>query len=379
MGPQMLGSEEVPVRWSWVVLAGVVAAGVYAFFSGSGEAPAPAAAPRTGAPAQGSVGDLKLTTDEQRREDAAVQLVSTLEGAGAGEGSARDVAWKRLLGELGDTLAARRAAYRRGAEMASAMPSRREMERRITHLDQMRRLLSRGVYLPEMFQPGGADTETRTRLLQVLTDANREVMTWPRGVEGVTRPYVVESGLAPVQIVHRQQVAGGVNAILFWNQGGNLDPRRLRAEQTLLLPLEAVSVHVRQDLHRLGLYIGDWFVKEFRVGVGREETPTPVGRFRIVDRLPNPPWTTRVDGRTMVIPAGDPRNELGAVWMAIESDQWSRTAGFGIHGTIRPETVGSHCSNGCVRLRDEEALEVFDWVRREGGGVAATEVFITYK
>ena len=98
----------------------------------------------------------------------------------------------------------------------------------------------------------------------------------------------------------------------------------------------------------------------------------PVAMFKMVDDAGG-------DDKVICVPAGDPRNELGAVWMAIESPQWPRSAGFGIHGTIKPETVGSHCSNGCVRLRNDQATEVFDWARREGNGVAATEVTIRYK
>ena len=364
------------MRWSWIVLLGVVAAGVYAFF-GSSEGGEGGARTTPAADQKAQAEDLGLSTEEQKRESEAVQLVSALDDPAQ---AADPALWGRILGEYGDTLAARRAAYKKGVELYQATPSMREdRERRIAHLDRVRRLLSRGINLPEMFQANGADTAPRTRLIQVLTDANREVMTWPAGVPGVTRPYAVESGLAPVNIVWRQQVPAGVNAILFWNQGGNLDPRRLQAGQNLLLPLEPLRIEVLQDVHRLSLWIGDWFVKEFRIGVGKDESPTPVGTFRIVDKQVNPPWTTTIDGRKVVVPAGDPRNELGAVWMAIESPQWPRSAGFGIHGTITPETVGSHCSNGCVRLRNDQATEVFDWARREGNGVAATEVTIRYK
>ncbi len=368
------------MRWSWIVLLGVIGAGVYAFVRADGDETT-SAAPTREDDREAVAEDLSLSTEEKRRESEAIRLVNAMAlPAGASTPTDDDAVWSRLLGEYGDTLAARRAAYRKGVEVYGAVPSRREShERRIVELDRARRLLSRGVYLPEMFQPGGADTEERTRLLSVLTDANREVMTWPRGVDGVTRVYRVEPGLAPVQIVHRQQVPAGVNAILWWNQGGNLDPRRLRGGQDLLLPLEAVRIQVVQDVHRLSIWIGDWFVKEFRVGVGREETPTPTGSFVVVDKQENPRWTTRQNGRLVEIPAGDPRNELGAVWMAIESPEWPRSAGYGIHGTVRPDTVGTHCSNGCVRLANEQAQEVFGWVRREGNGVPGTTVTIRYR
>ena len=52
----------------------------------------------------------------------------------------------------------------------------------------------------------------------------------------------------------------------FWNQGENLDPTRLRAQQTLLLPQEELTLHVHTRLFRMGIFLGDAFVKEFRVG-----------------------------------------------------------------------------------------------------------------
>lgn len=371
------------MRWSWLVLLAVVGGGVFAFLRGT-EAGSREKAEALAATAAGKAADvpqLALTPEAQRLEEAAAAVVAALDEATAkGDGERAKLLGEQLRNEHWDTFVARRLALRRGQEMAAQIPTRRTNEEaRILHLDRMRRFLSRGVFLPELFQKNGASTEARTQLLRTIQDANREVMTWPKGVAGVTRPYVVEAGLAPVQIVHRERVPAGVNAILFWNHGGNLDPRRLRADETLLLPLEPLSLEVVQDVHRLGIFLGGCFVKEFVIGVGRENTPTPVGVFRLIEKQTNPPWTTTIDGRTLVIPPGDPRNELGSVWMAIASNEWPKDAGYGIHGTVKPETVGTHCSNGCVRLRNQEAEEVFDWVRRAGNDVPATEIHIRHQ
>ena len=114
------------MRWSWIVLLGVVAAGVYAFFGssegGEGGAPTTPAADR-----KAQAEDLGLSTEEQKRESEAVQLVSALDDPAQ---AADPALWGRILGEYGDTLAARRAAYKKGVELYQATPSMREKKRK---------------------------------------------------------------------------------------------------------------------------------------------------------------------------------------------------------------------------------------------------------
>jgi lipoprotein-anchoring transpeptidase ErfK/SrfK len=115
-------------------------------------------------------------------------------------------------------------------------------------------------------------------------------------------------------------------------------------------------------------------VKDFRVGVGKPDTPTPTGRFTVLDRQFNPPWTAP-DGR--VLPYGHADNELGDAWISIVNDEYPRGAGYGIHGTNKPDTVGHRSSNGCVRLLNEDAKELVGWVRRQdSNGGAPTPVII---
>jgi lipoprotein-anchoring transpeptidase ErfK/SrfK len=163
----------------------------------------------------------------------------------------------------------------------------------------------------------------------------------------------------------------GPNAVMYWNQG-NLRPTSMRAGATYVIPLEELTVHVHQRHYRLALFIGDWFVKEFRVGVGRRDTPTPVGEFKVDSKEENPDWW--FNGK--LIRFGDPKNELGSRWIAIYGDDLPLSAGIGIHGTNKPDTVGSRCSNGCVRLKNDEVNELFWWVRTGYNGGPATRIFV---
>jgi lipoprotein-anchoring transpeptidase ErfK/SrfK len=141
-----------------------------------------------------------------------------------------------------------------------------------------------------------------------------------------------------------------------------------------LLPTEALHVEVSLERRRLALFIGDWFVKDWPAGVGRDDKPTPYGTFEVgKNRSRNPDWWSP-DG---FIPYGDPRNELGSMWIGIESDRVPEDAGIGLHGTNKAQSVGTRCSNGCVRLENDDALELYGWVRgKDSNGGEPTRIVI---
>ena len=384
------------MRLTWLVLGVVVAAGAVAFIRTGREAPelppAPVTDPAGVKPpltrsssdgqAGGGMAALALSDAEVAQEKQArgilEKLASIRAAAGdAGPGSA-DVSARvasltaKLRREAWDAPSARRWAYVEGRRLVEEAGSGMD-KAAIGKKDRARRLLSRALYLPEMFKADGGPTNERTGVIDVIQKLNRQVMHYGPGVEGVTTPYQVPAGLVPVQIVSRLKLPMGSNALLFWNQGGNLDPKRLRAEQTLLLPQEELSLHVYQRYRLLGVFMGDWFVKEFRVGIGKEETPTPRGTFWVHSRQRNPDWY-QPGGKK--IPFGAPGNELGSAWIAIVNEEWPKSAGYGIHGTNKPNTVGTRCSNGCVRLVNAEATELYDWVRTASAGGKATRIII---
>ena len=62
----------------------------------------------------------------------------------------------------------------------------------------------------------------------------------------------------------------------------------------------------------------------------------------------------KIQGKAPV-PYGDPQNPLGKWWISLEHDIHH---GIGIHGTNDPGSIGSKASNGCVRMLNEEVVEV---------------------
>jgi hypothetical protein len=387
------------MRHAWWIVGGVVVAGAVVYLTAmdrgavgspalersDGRAPAPAPLPedRRAAPApapapapsppprvDGSTGGDPVL------EARAKEILDRIAAAGQARDRARyDAAFAELREAAWDADAARRYAVQRGWAAIEEARAAAGAER-VARLDEARRLLSRGVWLLDLFDADGRSTDQRRKLLGAIQAANNEVMTYDRrmggGVRGVTRAYQVPPGVAPVQIVSRERLPYGHNALLWWNHAGDLNPRRLRAAEILLLPEEELHLEVSVARRLLAVWIGDWFVKEFDVGVGRDDRPTPLGEFAVGPKEENPDWWSP----NGFVPYGHPDNELGSVWIPITNATHDRTAGYGIHGTNRQETVGTRCSNGCVRLANQQASELFWWVRTGGQQGRATAVHI---
>jgi len=107
-------------------------------------------------------------------------------------------------------------------------------------------------------------------------------------------------------------------------------------------------VEVNKTTNEMYLYHNNRFFKRYRVGTGEFGT-TPVGTFKIVDRIVQPVWWRH--GRA--IPYGHPDNLLGTHYLKLD------IPAYGLHGTWEPESVGFQSSAGCVRLLNEEIEELY--------------------
>ncbi|HEY6359893.1 MAG TPA: L,D-transpeptidase [Vicinamibacterales bacterium] len=90
----------------------------------------------------------------------------------------------------------------------------------------------------------------------------------------------------------------------------------------------------------------------FGVAVGAPSTPSPIGTFTIVNRIPHPTYYR--PGK--VIPPGA-TNPLGTRWLGLSQK------GYGIHGTDNPRSIGHAQSLGCIRLRNADVERLFEHVR----------------
>jgi L,D-transpeptidase ErfK/SrfK len=92
-----------------------------------------------------------------------------------------------------------------------------------------------------------------------------------------------------------------------------------------------------------------YFVRAYPIGIGKDST-TPLGKLAVLSKAEKPQYT---DPHGRVIDGDDPQNPLGPRWLDLGNS-------YGIHGTIDPTSIGKAESRGCIRLRNNDVLEVFD-------------------
>lgn len=123
----------------------------------------------------------------------------------------------------------------------------------------------------------------------------------------------------------------------------------IRQGQRLKVIQKPFTVHVDKSTNELTVKLDGRFFKSYRVSTG-EGGNTPVGEFRITDRIEHPDWWHPEHGRR--IPYGHPDHRIGTHWLG-----WDRK-GFGIHGTDEPERLGESVSLGCVRMHNDDVEEL---------------------
>ena len=82
------------------------------------------------------------------------------------------------------------------------------------------------------------------------------------------------------------------------------------------------------------------------IGIGTERWPTPAGRFYVRSRFV-PPWGDPLYGSFLI--------ETSAL---APNPPWPGGDFIAVHGTNRPELLPGRVSKGCVRVHDDDVLEL---------------------
>ena len=134
----------------------------------------------------------------------------------------------------------------------------------------------------------------------------------------------------------------------------------------------AGSIIIRTGERRLYYVIGDGRAIRYRVGVGRRGKQW-TGQTRIDGKHLSPAWSppeaVKRDKPSLpdVIPGGSPRNPMGAAALTL-----SGGGEYAIHGTNVPRSIGGFVSYGCIRMFNEDVLDLFQRVR------VGTSVVVTH-
>jgi len=142
------------------------------------------------------------------------------------------------------------------------------------------------------------------------------------------------------------------------------------APQTALARGEAVALSgyapgtivVMTSERRLYFVTAQGRAVRYPVGVGRAGKAW-AGHAFVAEKFIRPAWMPPADvrrdnpGLPSLIPGGAPNNPMGAAVLSLNVNDYA------IHGTNNPGSVGGFVSYGCIRMYNEDVLELYRMVR----------------
>lgn len=99
--------------------------------------------------------------------------------------------------------------------------------------------------------------------------------------------------------------------------------------------LVRATIMIAKARRQITLFDGNTAVRYYPCAIGKPSTPTPEGNYAIATKILNPGGI------------------LGTRWMGLNFDA------YGIHGTNAPWAIGQMISNGCIRMHNNHAEELF--------------------
>ncbi len=180
--------------------------------------------------------------------------------------------------------------------------------------------------------------------------------------------YTVKEGESLIEIARRFDI--GFNAISEANPG--LDEFVPGTGKTVKVPARWILPDVRKrkgiviNISEMRLYFfpnrNRDSVITYPIGIGDDGKETPVGTFRIIQKLENPCWVVPKSIRKekpelpKVVPPGAD-NPLGTHALRLSLPTVL------IHGTDKPFGIGRRVSHGCMHLYPEDIPQLFGRVR----------------
>lgn len=222
------------------------------------------------------------------------------------------------------------------------------------------------VRLAPLAPPGTADPPDEavvSRLLKLADETIFGPRIYPN--DPLVATHVLTSGEVLARVADRYRISPGLIASI-----NNIpDMNRVRMGQRLKVlngPLHAVVYKSRFEVL---VYLGDTLIERFPVGLGTEGS-TPTGVWQVSEKLTNPTYYPPRAGGS-VIPADDPENPLGEYWIGLKGIEGEALGqrGYGIHGTIEPDSIGKNASMGCIRLHNEDVARLYAMLARNDSKV----------
>lgn len=116
------------------------------------------------------------------------------------------------------------------------------------------------------------------------------------------------------------------------------------------------AIVIMTGARQLFFVLGQGQAIRYPVGVGRAGMAWHGRAYVELKRL-RPAWQAPPEisdrGYGPVIPGGSPRNPMGAAVLGLDRGNYA------IHGTNNPGSVGGFVSHGCIRMHNEDILDLY--------------------
>ena len=218
--------------------------------------------------------------------------------------------------------------------------------------------------LTELVVSGSLTASQERNARETLNRINGRLLFSPhvQADDPFIRTYSVQPGDS-LERIARRELAGGPDWRFVQRINGIRNPRGLQINQRLKLPVGTFHAVVDKSEFRMDLFLVDGgrrvLVASYPVGLGElNSTPEGVAKVRKGSKLIDPEW---YNPRTSeYFAADDPKNPIGEHWIGLSSVESGDRLfdGYGIHGTIEPDSIGRSESMGCVRLLPEHVAVV---------------------
>ena len=158
---------------------------------------------------------------------------------------------------------------------------------------------------------------------------------------------------------------------LLMDINGIKRPELLKAGETIKVINGPFHVRIYRSTYTMDVYLQNTLVRTYNVGLGKPGHETPTGLWVVKNRMIKPRWTDPDTGR--VYEPTDPDYPLGSRWIGLEGKKGAALGrdGFAIHGTNKPEEIGTNTSRGCIRLHNGDAVTVYNMLKE---GLSQVEV-----
>lgn len=98
-------------------------------------------------------------------------------------------------------------------------------------------------------------------------------------------------------------------------------------------------IFIEVDDHKLYLLQNGECIRNYPIAAGKANTPSPLGYWKIIEKST---WGGSFGGR----------------WMGLNVP-WGK---YGIHGTMKPGSIGWNASHGCIRMYNRDVQELYRMV-----------------